>query len=148
MRGNDGKIIDEKRIAGTGVVGGKPGRCIVVLRFPKALAVRDGTPVYVRDVAEVRDGAEDHPILKGVDVDELVGQGSLYKVSPLADSATPLLTGTIPGQSPEPVAWTNQNRYGGRTFYTSLGHVGDFEQPAFNRLLKNGIDWAVNGTSR
>jgi nicotinamidase-related amidase/type 1 glutamine amidotransferase len=149
---------------------GKP--VIAVRTASHAFALRNGEPAdghavwpeFDRDVIggnyhnhfgngpkteiSVAEGAADHPILKGVDADELIGQGSLYRVTPLTDSTTPLLTGTIAGQSPEPVAWTNENRYGGRTFYTSLGHVGDFEQPAFNTLLKNGIDWAVNGASR
>ena len=42
-----------------------------------------------------------------------------------------------------PVVWTR--RYGkGRVFYTSLGHVDDFEQPQFLRLLVNAIHWAMN----
>ena len=32
-------------------------------------------------------------------------------------------------------------------FYTSLGHRGDFEQPAFRRMLRNAIDWAVGPLS-
>ena len=78
-----------------------------------------------------------HPILVGVDVLALKGVGSLYQVSPLANSTQPLLIGQIPGKSPEPVAWLNQRRDGGTTFYTSLGHTGDFEQPAFRQVLLN-----------
>ena len=88
-------------------------------------------------------GGSSHPILSGVDVARLVGKGSLYKVSPLADSTTPLLTGTIPGEISEPIAWTNLTAAGGRVFSTSLGHRDDFAQPAFNRLLANAIDWAA-----
>ncbi len=84
-----------------------------------------------------------HPILTGVDVASLVGQGSLYKVNPLVSSATPLLTGTIPETPTEPIAWTNLTREGGRVFYTSLGHPDDFAEPAFQRLLRNAIDWAL-----
>ncbi|MCA1686239.1 MAG: ThuA domain-containing protein [Planctomycetia bacterium] len=84
-----------------------------------------------------------HPILTGVDVGALVGHGSLYKVSPLVSSATPLLTGTIPDTAPEPIAWTNLTAAGGRVFYTSLGTVDDFAEPAFQRLLRNAIDWAA-----
>ena len=40
----------------------------------------------------------------------------------------------------EPVAWTNTYA-GGRVFYTTLGHPGDFENPAFQRLLLNAIHW-------
>ncbi|HZW29102.1 MAG TPA: PVC-type heme-binding CxxCH protein, partial [Isosphaeraceae bacterium] len=76
------------------------------------------------------------------------GQGSLYKVSPLAASAFPLLLGRIPGHPAEPVAWVNHktdpSRARPRVFYTSLGHPGDFEIPAFRRLLRNAIFWALD----
>lgn len=90
--------------------------------------------------------AETHPILAGIDVTKLSGRGSLYKVSPLAKTTTPLLVGTIPGEPTEPIAWVNAPAGGGRVFYTSLGHVDDFAQPEFNRLLRNAIDW-VTGQS-
>jgi type 1 glutamine amidotransferase len=83
------------------------------------------------------DTASRHPILQDVDVNSLKGMGSLYQVSPLADSTVPLLIGQIPEKSPEPVAWLNRRSDGGLTFYTSLGHTGDFEQPAFRRMLLN-----------
>ncbi len=85
------------------------------------------------------------PLLTGVPGPNsvLLGAGSLYKVSPLAPSATPLLIGTIPGEAPEPVAWTNLTTTGGRVFYMSLGHVDDFAQPAFLRLLRNAVDWTA-----
>lgn len=79
------------------------------------------------------------PILAGVDLSQLRGHGSLYKVSPLQDGATSLLTGTIPGAAAEPIAWTYRRPDGGTTFYSSLGHRDDFEQPEFRRLLKNAI---------
>jgi type 1 glutamine amidotransferase/nicotinamidase-related amidase len=85
-----------------------------------------------------------HPVLEGLDPTALVGHGSLYKVSPLSKTATPLLIGSIPGQAPEPVAWTNAPGAGNRVFYTSLGQLEDFQEPAFNRLLKNAVDWALN----
>lgn len=84
-----------------------------------------------------------HPILTGVDLRQLPGHGSLYKVRPLRKSARPLLIGSIPGKPSEPVAWTNKNKYGGRVFYTSFGHPGDFENAQFRRLLTNGIYWAA-----
>ena len=89
-------------------------------------------------------GADKHPILQAVDVTKLEGNGSLYKVSPLAETALPLLTGTIPGQPTEPVAWTRI--YGPkktRIFYTSLGHPDDFRNPEFRHLLLNGIRWSL-----
>jgi len=87
--------------------------------------------------------AASHPILTGVDVSALSGHGALYKVTPLAASATPLLTGTIPETPSEPIAWTNLTATGGRVVYTSLGHPDDFAEPSFQRLLRNAIDWAA-----
>jgi hypothetical protein len=81
--------------------------------------------------------AASDPLLTGVDLSQLAGVGSLYKVSPLQTSARPLLNGTIAGQPAEPVAWLFDRGDTGVTFYTSLGHTGDFAQPAFRRLLLN-----------
>jgi nicotinamidase-related amidase/type 1 glutamine amidotransferase len=89
-----------------------------------------------------------HPILEGIDPTALLGHGSLYKVSPLARTATPLLIGSIPGQNPEPIAWVNAATTGNRVFYTSLGQLDDFREPAFNRLLKNAVDWALDRKSK
>ena len=87
------------------------------------------------------DGAGDNPILKDLSLPFAAG-GSLYKTHPLAKTATPLLMGTIAGNAPEPVAWTN--RYGKlRIFYTSLGHEDDFKNESFVRLLANAIEWCV-----
>jgi type 1 glutamine amidotransferase len=90
-------------------------------------------------------GAEKHSILSGISLADFLSNGSLYKVSPLEKTASPLLIGTIPGQPSEPVAWTHL--YGtkaARVFYTSLGHPDDFQNPEFRRLLVNGIAWALN----
>lgn len=89
-------------------------------------------------------GAENSPLLTGVKLNELIGNGSLYRVSPLKKTAGPLLVGSIEGKPAEPVAWTN--RYGGkqaRVFYTSLGHQDDFGNPNFRRLLLNAIFWSM-----
>jgi type 1 glutamine amidotransferase/nicotinamidase-related amidase len=92
----------------------------------------------------VAPGAKEHAVLRGVDLDRLAGNGSLYRVAPLVVTTTPLLTGRVPGHDPEPVAWTNRPHVGrGRVFYTSLGHPADFEEPAFRKLLLNGICWAL-----
>lgn len=101
-----------------------------------------------KSAVSVADGASAHPILKGVDVAKLVGNGSLYKVSPIAKTATPLLIGTVPGHPSEPIAWTNAPATKGRVFYTSLGHIDDFKSPEFQRLLKNAIDWAAEPHSK
>ena len=89
-------------------------------------------------------GAEAHPILKGIKA-PFTGHGSLYRTSPLAKSARPLLMGTIAGKAPEPVAWTNQAGKS-RVFYTSLGHPKDFEgkDPPLVRLLTNAVFWALD----
>jgi len=78
-------------------------------------------------------------ILNSVAVDKLAGNGSLYKVSPLAESASPVLMGSVPTADPEPVAWFNKRSDGGTSFYTSLGHIEDFANPEFQQLLKNAI---------
>ena len=87
-------------------------------------------------------GAANHPILAGVDP-AFVAQGSLYKVSPLAASTKPLLIGTIADHPAEPVAWTNQKGKA-RVFFTSLGHPDDFAIPAFRRMLRNAVFWALD----
>jgi len=92
-------------------------------------------------------GAETNEILRGVTASKLTGNGSLYKVSPLENDCTPLLTGTIPAQPAEaaqPIAWTRlAGTKQARVFYTSLGHWDDFAEPDFRRLLGNGIAWAL-----
>jgi len=97
----------------------------------------------VRTALTLAKGAGEHPILQGVSLDGLEGHGSLYKVSPLGKTTRALLIGSIPGKSAEPVAWVNTSKAGGRVFYTSLGHVDDFKQPGFNRLLRNAVSWAA-----
>jgi nicotinamidase-related amidase/type 1 glutamine amidotransferase len=92
----------------------------------------------------VSSGAAGHPILVDIDVAKLVGHGSLYRVAPLEPSATALLSGVAADHPAEPVAWTNTPREGGsRVFYTSFGHVDDFRDPEFRRLLLQGICWTL-----
>jgi type 1 glutamine amidotransferase len=101
-------------------------------------------PEGPRTTVTIAPGAQGNQILKGVSVSALVGAGSLYKVAPLEPGTTPLLIGSIPSQSPEPIAWTH--RYGekrARVFYTSFGHPDDFTNQEFRRLLVNGIAWAL-----
>jgi nicotinamidase-related amidase len=92
----------------------------------------------------VADGGKDHAVLRGVALEKLIGNGSLYKVKPLTDSTTAVLIGSIPDQQPEPVAWTNvAGPKKARVFNTTLGHWDDFEEPAFRKLLVNAIFWAL-----
>ncbi|XZE44504.1 ThuA domain-containing protein [Pirellulaceae bacterium SH467] len=104
---------------------------------------------YANDLETTVDVAMDasHSILKNWESKPnggYVSKGSLYQVSPLKSGTQPLLMGRIPDGKQEPVAWTFQRSNGGRSFYTSLGHVSDFEQSAFAELLKNAIDWSLN----
>lgn len=86
-----------------------------------------------------------HPILTGIPAETFVAGGSLYQTAPLSEGATVLLQGEIEGQPTEPAAWTFKRSDGGRSFYTSLGHKGDFENPVFCRLLTNALYWAATG---
>ena|GEM_PF-217505 len=82
-----------------------------------------------------------HPILDGVEREFKMG-GSLYKNTPLAQTAKLLLTGAVEGHPAEPVAWTHSYK-GNRTFYTSLGHADDFSNPHFTRLVTNAVAWCL-----
>ena len=84
-----------------------------------------------------------HPLLHGIEPRSFAAGGSLYRVRPLKEGATVLMEGSVVGASSEPVAWTFEREEGGRSFYTSLGHQDDFENPLFRGLLKNAIDWGV-----
>ena len=99
----------------------------------------NGTLVDLNAVTSVKD----HPILKGINLEKMKGYGSLYKTTPLVKSTTELIRGKIDSKPPEAIAWTNRTNYGGRVFYTSLGHVDDFAQPGMNILLRNGLCWAA-----
>lgn len=85
--------------------------------------------------------ASSHPILKGIV--NFTSPGSLYRNTPLASTATPLLIGSVSNQKEEPVAWVNAPG-GARVFYTSLGHPADFGQDNFKQLLVNAIFWGLN----
>ena len=88
---------------------------------------------------EITEKGKTHPILRGVE--PFTSVGSLYKNTPIADDTTLLLTGTTKDAT-EPVAWTRTHK-GGRVFYTSLGHMEDFKNPHFNRMLANALFWAA-----
>lgn len=90
-----------------------------------------------------------HPILTGVDTSFHV-RSWLYKVLPdyPAKGAVSLLSGKAvnsekPGFVPNPVAWTWNTKWGARVFTTTMGHPEDFSVEAFQRLVINGIHWAV-----
>lgn len=89
--------------------------------------------------AALVDGAQRHPVIAGVE--PIASRGSLYKTSPLAPDATPLMMGSTP-EGTQPVTWV-RTFHGGRVFYTSLGAPGDFEEPSFRRLLTNAVFWTA-----
>ena len=84
-------------------------------------------------------------ILDGIDLDtEKVTTSWLYKTSPLHPGTRVLLMGRVGDRKPhEPVSWTYIHRGGGRSFYTSLGHPDDFDDPNFVKMLKNAMDWCL-----
>lgn len=85
-------------------------------------------------------GMESHPLLNKVGgLDSL---SSLYRTHPVEKDATLLLGGVAP-QGAQPLAWFREVN-GGRVFYTSLGSVEDFENPAFRRLVTNALYWSAN----
>ena len=96
-----------------------------------------------RTYVRVEPSATAHPLVADFPTDEWVASSWLYKTNPLAPGTTVVLTGRVGEFPAEPVAWTHCNRYGARVFYTSLGHVDDFANPHFRRLLKRGLLWAA-----
>ena len=83
-----------------------------------------------------------HPIISGIKF-PFETPASLYRNSPLPQKSIPLLSGKVKGFPAEPIAWTHQTSFGGKVFYTSLGHIEDFKKPAFQKLLLNAIKWSL-----
>jgi len=93
--------------------------------------------------------ASKHPILRGVDQNFHVDSW-LYAVLPdyPAKGSTWLLMGKSVNPNTadaidQPVAWTWQTEWGGRTFMTTLGHPQDFRQEALQRLVINAVHWTL-----
>lgn len=103
--------------------------------------------------------AKPHPILAGVDATQWESSGTLYLVD-FESGIEPLLVGTgrskrvgtvtnqfgrheLQEMMTAPVAWTWTNKWGGRVFTTSLGHVDDFSEPNSLRVVINGVFWAA-----
>jgi type 1 glutamine amidotransferase len=144
-----GKPLVALRVSGAAfqVQGAVPRGCVVWDRFDRevlgcnyqgynAKSRETGCDVWIAPAAK------DHPILRGVPP-EFHSPSWIYRQRPLAPTVTPLLWGRWSKEDPEePVAWTNTCQ-GGRVFYTTLGHPGDFQLEAFNRLLENAIRWVL-----
>lgn len=94
-------------------------------------------------------GAKNHPALKGVAPSFHV-RSWLYHVLP--NYPPPDAQVLLVGKSVEPdkkdavenpVAWTWTNKAGGKVWMTTLGHPEDFRTEAVQRLVVNGIHWAL-----
>jgi type 1 glutamine amidotransferase len=83
-------------------------------------------------------------LLSGIKELPCTSGGSLYRVAPLEEKAEVVLEGVVEGHAPEPVAWTFLRTDGGKSFYTSLGHVADFHGPVLPHLLSNAIKWCLH----
>jgi len=93
--------------------------------------------------------AANDPILTGVDKSFHV-RSWLYHVTPKyppADAKRLLMGRAVDSERKDavdnPVAWTWKNKSGGRVFMTTLGHPEDFQVEAVQRLVFNGIHWAL-----
>jgi type 1 glutamine amidotransferase len=100
-------------------------------------------PEAMKTTVQVVPEAAKHPILEDVRTDAFPVATSLYKTSPLKAGTTVLMQGTVEGKPAEPVAWVRELPGKGKVFYTSLGGVSDFKDPAVTRMLANGVRWAV-----
>lgn len=105
-------------------------------------------PVAPGTEVSVVTSARKHPILKGVRPSQWHSNGNVYLVAPLLDAdANVLLRGTAENKT-EPIAWTRITKDNSRIFYTSLGYPDDFTMAPFQRLLVNGIYWALDKKRR
>ncbi len=122
-----------------------------------------GTPYIVHQSSEtaIKIIAENagHPIMTHVSKQDWVSPGTLY-LAKLEDGCVPLVEGSGTGRErllkksfgeiqvkkfeTAPVAWAWENEWGGKSFYTSFGHPGDFAEASFNRMLINAVHWGVD----
>ena len=122
-------------------------------RYVNHLRNKEGTTID-----PIRDAAA-HPILTGVPPQPFHSGGTLYRMFDIAPDVERLANG-LTTQPPEgerkfddptdadgfvvfPVAWCRTLDTGSRVFATTLGHVDDFKQPAFQRMLANAVSWTL-----
>lgn len=92
--------------------------------------------------------ATKHPIVKGISPD-FHSESWLYKVQPDYPSGDSewILIGKAVNPDKEaiesPVAWIGTNSFGGKIFFTTLGHPADFAIEDFQKLLINAIHWEL-----
>lgn len=124
-----------------------------------------GTPYLIHLVGKTKlklaEGVEAHPILTGIKpTTDWISPGTLYLTDLSKKGVTPLVLGTGNSKRTGPVtnqfgthelqkemtdvlAWTWTNKWGGKTFTTSLGHTGDFAVEPSLRLIVNGVFWSL-----
>lgn len=99
------------------------------------------------DVTVIPEAAK-HPILTGVEP-AFHAASWLYHVLPghPPKGSTSLLMGkAVTPEKPavdNPVAWTWQNQWGGKSFLTTLGHPEDFRVESVQRLVVNATHWLL-----
>lgn len=101
-------------------------------------------------------GMEDHPSLRGVR--DIWGESDVYEIRTLSGDSHPLVMGQVllgmdpesapdPAKKQMPIAWvksfTGEAGKTSRVFMTTMGHVMDFKNPGFRRLLVNACYWAM-----
>jgi hypothetical protein len=101
-------------------------------------------------------GMEGHPILRGVH--NLWGESDVYEIRSLSGDSRPLVMGLVlssmdPASAPDPskklmpIAWTKtytgESGKPDRIFTTTMGHVMDFRNEGFRRMLVNACYWAL-----
>lgn len=100
------------------------------------------------DVSIVSD-QQSNPILTGVPA-QFHARSWLYHVLPdfPPKGSTPLLMGKAIDSDKtavdNPVAWTWKTNWGGKSFFTTLGHPDDFKEEGLQRLTINAIHWALD----
>lgn len=102
-------------------------------------------------------GAEDHPVLRGIEDGDIWGPTDVYTVRlPLPEDSRPLVLGQVlAGMEPEdppveggkndpmmPIAWTKTYK-GGRVFCTTMGAATDLPSEGVRRMLVNAAYWAT-----
>ncbi|WP_270087720.1 ThuA domain-containing protein [Sphingobacterium sp. SYP-B4668] len=97
----------------------------------------------------VIEAQKSNPILTGVPTAFHV-RSWLYHVVPdfPPKGATALLMGKAvdPDKTAvdNPVAWTWKTNWGGKSFFTTLGHPDDFKEEGLQRLVINAIHWTLD----
>lgn len=115
---------------------------------------------YIRGI--IAEGAEDHPIVRGLKPGDIGGKTGVYRVNlPMKPEATPIvLGGALQGLAFDkplmegeknnpmmPVAWTHiyeaEPGKKGRAFVTTMGASQDLLVPGFRQMMIQGTFWAL-----